>query len=829
MIIHLETMTMRYWIRTVLFLFVLFGYTKSKACGYSISEFNGFQIFLNPMEEEFHLSSYLYHPYRYIYKESTTITAREDNLAEWMNQFSKDWDLNEFSFILYQDHLSDLKLLQEGKLKKKPFSSIKLRSNRSIFSLIYSDLDLINYLILIDDYSFYSSKFKDEWNYAYHIEGYDNGNLAKNINEAKKAYQKISKRKDKFGKFLLERLAYHIVRASYFNGDTDNAIQDFAIYAKPIQGRITSSLAQEWLVGIEAGLELRKGNLDKSFLLYSKRFNQGKDHYTPYIDINNLSKRVDINRVLSFAINTQDSLDVYSGIFATEHNSITKRNILLISQIPDPNIQFFTWLRELQKLEQNHFLNEINVTNYFTKESSAEVDEENNAALKRFRVLTKNLFMNSKDKKFKEQYLNALAYLGIMDGTNNSWEMFNLYSFSNQKASQQAIVTRLLHFIKNKKHISNTDLIQFLEVWNNPAVNVHENSIKLSYFMSDILAPYIYENEGREIEAMLLWAAASPKYPRNLKEFSLSESTIVQDLLNYTYNTNQYLELKDQLASKSNVLHLWFINKGFDLSFYNVKRPYNLFFKYVRDKNWTMAKQLVGESDMYSRSRNYYNPFIMHYDSYLSPSKIDSSRSFLSAEEFFDLGDKLKLKVKHNGSGQDHLNYGMYLWSTTYHGLNSITDGSGLNYHYSMTANDKIAYYDVDTFKTSHWLDLNNRDILFKASKEALDHYNAYSAEYHFKKAFNLLENRETKAMTCFLLAKCYQTRAPQNKSVSEEDGDFSWSVLDPIEYKGGLYESFELHSLTNPYFKTLKYDFGDTETYRIAFDECSYLEYFLD
>jgi hypothetical protein len=213
----------------------------------------------------------------------------------------------------------------------------------------------------------------------------------------------------------------------------------------------------------------------------------------------------------------------------------------------------------------------------------------------------------------------------------------------------------------------------------------------------------------------------------------------------------------------------------------------------------------------------------MHYDGYLSPISIDSGKPFLSAKQFLTLGKSLKTKAQNNPSPKDLVNYGMYLYSTTFHGHNSLADNSNLGY--MSASSTRPFFYLEDHFETEVYYNYFHKKFALHPSQNVMDYYQCYKSERYFKQAYALLTDKEEKAKCCFLLAKCVQKQCPEPKMVLNEY-DYYEEAL--VKYKGRDYEAYEFHSKTNPYLREMATKYADTRTFLGARSNCSYLEYVL-
>jgi hypothetical protein len=310
----------------------------------------------------------------------------------------------------------------------------------------------------------------------------------------------------------------------------------------------------------------------------------------------------------------------------------------------------------------------------------------------------------------------------------------------------------------------------------------------------------------------------------NTDNITLNNSLVPSYMINYNLTTNQYLRLEKSLQNADNFLVNWLKKQDVSIRIEPKKDPALLFYKYVRDENWDAAGILIAQSRLELKKTNFYDPFRMHYDGYLTPTRMDSTKPFMSAQKFLKLGKTLKQKATQKGSAKDYMNYGMYLYSTSFHGHNSISDDGSLGYLNSDSYH-RAFYYKVNSFKTPVYYNYYYKKYSLEPTAETMDYYQCTKAEQWFKKAYTKLTDTEEQAKCCFMLAKCVQKQCPMPEFMKNEYG---YDEEKMINYLGVDYDIYLYKSKTNPYLQEMARKYNSTKTYQEAKLGCSYLAYVL-
>ena len=680
------------------------------------------------------------------------------------------------------------------------------------------------------------NSFGDEWQYAYHTQEADPFKLENNQEKAEILFKKLRNKTDRVSTFIIPRLAYHLVRSAYFNNKYDKA--QLYMQDAPAYNVGNKSIINDWLEGLRGGIALHKGNFNQAILHYAREFNQSKyTHYQAYIDLKWLSNKQDLLDALQVAKSKTDSLNIYAAASATNSKLASGLFANNIMHIQDEEIRFFLWYREMQKVEETYFHPKICNQTFERWDDYGEYLKENKniitANYADFKKLTIKLYQTCSESKYKSYYANGLAYIQLMDG-NYTTELPQEENATTTIARFQRTVFSLYTQVRNNETIDNEEVITLLDLWKTDYFKLAENKQTLSYVLRDFVAPHFLYHQKDTLNALFLWGMSDGNYYYwddeipSTSQITFTHSHVADVLMNYTLSTTQYLNIQNRLKEYDSPFLLWAKAKRIKVRIAEPKENDLLFFKYVRDENWKMAEKELYKTKLHYKTQKYFDPFIVHYDGFLTPIALDSSRPMMNAKQFLRLGQKLKSKVIANPTAENNLKYGQYLLSTTMHGHNSIADDGDLSYLHSTEYeyNEfKPFFYDVKKFGTYVGYYYFYESFEFEPSKRELDYYHCYKAEAYFKKAYAKLTDQEEKAKCCFLLAKCVQKRAPVPPMVMNEYG---YKEAGMIKYNGEEYGAYGLHSLTNPYLLEMDKLYSTTETYKQARSECSYLRYIL-
>jgi hypothetical protein len=827
-------MIKKFWIKSIFTLLILIFSLNTFACGGGW-DYRGFTLFFNPFEEAQPKHNYLYNPFSYTYDWNYNYNPPSETdvvIKEWTTALNTN-KIKEVRNLIYVNNLEDINALLEAKKRNIAFRKVKLTSKNALYKQLYQNIDLLEYVQLIQDYSYHVNSFGDEWQYAYHTQEADPYKLEKNQQQAEVLLSTLKNKTDRTSAFILPRLYYHLVRSAYFNRNfakAHNYVQNAPEYSTK-----NKSIINDWLEGLRGGIALHSNNTKQAILHYAREFNQSKfAHYQAYIDLKWLSNKGNLLDALEIAATKEDSLNIYAAASATNAKLASGLFAKNITYIQDEEIRYFLWYREMQKVEETYFHPKICNQTFERWDDYGEYLKENKNLITTnyadFKKLTLKLYQTCSESNYKSYYANGLAYIQLMDG-NYSAELPQEENATAAIARFQRTVFSLYRQVRNNETIDNADVITLLDLWKSDYFKLAENKQTLSYVLRDFVAPHFLYHQKDTLNALFLWGLSDGNYyywddeKPTTNSITFTHSEVADVLINYTLSTSQYLNIQNRLKNYDSPFLAWAKTKRIKVTIGESKTNDLLFFKYVRDENWKMAEKELYKSNLSYKKRKYYDPFIVHYDGFLSPTREDSLSKKMNARQFLRLGQKLKTAVIQNPTAENNLKYGQYLLSTTFHGHNSIADDANLGYLQSTWYEFKPWFFDVKKFGTYVGYYYYYESFEFEPSKKELDYYHCYKAEAYFKKAYAKLTDQEEKAKCCFLLAKCVQKRAPIPPMVMNEYG---YKEPEMVNYKGEKYGAYGLHSLTNPYLLEMDKLYANTATYKQARSECSYLKYIL-
>jgi len=730
------------------------------------------------------------------------------------------------------NELEWVKLLENRFRSKQIQNFIKRPENEAVGSndrKIYDFLktrkpDVLAYINQLWKYEDYTKKYYGKWHYKSYANPENLTVLLNNINETKKIYKKTKNINLKW------RCAYHMVRTAYFHQQIDVAEKLYQEFVEPLPKN--TSIMELWCLGIKGGILKKRGRKEESFLHFAKRFVQDTTSFQQvYIDLKNL-KNIDLNKVMPFCKSDADRLSVIVAK-SVNTSSFTMQAVRLgeTHLKDDANLQF-VYQRELQKLEADYIRGKL-----MTADSEKRTAFDENLQMPQA-IQFQTLFDFTKRKATQPgasaYWQNALAYLNIVQKDFvRAKKQLNYARINVRKKSLDVAQTKMLEFLSvaiEGGKIETQELANYILDFHNNKVLARDDRNSLSIFSYNYILPKLIE-QGNLTEALIVASLRDVSLPdrynyneektTNYKVDLLQSNQFVKYYLNYVLNEEQFVKTIQNIVQGKNS----FANRlKRSFRFKYDAGDYNRFlvYKRVRQQNYTGALALQAKTTGFALIK-FAKPFEMHYDDVRSPHAVDSAQGFLTAKEYLQLGEKLKIAAKKR-NGAARFRYGQYLYHLTYYGYNRhLMDENSYEYRSFNTP----VYNDYNKIQTEEWYYWFHRRFDVTLDEKGLSYYDCSTAMSAFKSALKVAKNNEQKAKINFMLARCYQKNAPLPKL--KKDEKYGWSTPQPIVYKGKKYFSYSFHSFTNPYFRELKSNYSTTETYKEAFEECSYLRMFLD
>jgi hypothetical protein len=559
-------MTKKYFKLVILFSCVLSYASKTWACGGEVNQ-RGFTLFLNPYTKEQPKHNYLYNPFtfNYMFDYEYIPTSEVDvNVGEW-NKLFKAKKTDDVYKLIYDNNLADLNIMSKGKLANTKFSKLKLETKNPLYPQIYASKDLLAYIRIIQDYSHGVLSYEDdEWDYSYHMQRADPETLALNIRQAEELYTRLITKNDILSNFIKTRLAYHIVRAFYFNNLYEEANNAYLVFAKSQERNLNTSIVQEWLLGLKAGIALHNEQPEDAILFYAKKFDEGKHtHYQAYIDLKLLSNKYNMLQSLQVAATKSDTLAIYAAASATNSRLSSTLFLDKIAAIDDDEIRYFLWYRELQKVEETYFHPKMCKQEFDRYDDYGQYLRENKgvigANVNAFKTLTQNLYNTAKTAKYKDYMANGLDYIAMLENGGFTASI----NATDALSRGQKLIYSLYLQAEKADHLNQDEVVQLLDMWKGLNNFSAENQEIINYFIRDYIAPHFFYEQQDTTSALLLWAMGDTYFWQEKKANALvmTQSYVAENMINYDLNTVQYEKMAKQLATQNSLLLKWLKKK----------------------------------------------------------------------------------------------------------------------------------------------------------------------------------------------------------------------------------------------------------------------------
>ena len=213
-----------------------------------------------------------------------------------------------------------------------------------------------------------------------------------------------------------------------------------------------------------------------------------------------------------------------------------------------------------------------------------------------------------------------------------------------------------------------------------------------------------------------------------------------------------------------------------------------------------------------------YNPF--------ASNTIDNSNSFdlqptemtkkTFVEQCLEIQNKLKSKLSDSEAANYYIKLANALYNITYF-------GNCRRMYQTTVISYGLYYFDYKPNEISSFIGYQNGNIYKKNSEALPDYHDRYQMKYedinkisfifncvkalsYYEKAMSLTKDKETKALCCFMAAKCEQNKFFMNKPQDIKD-----------DFKSGKF------------FRLLRDKYSDTEKYSEVLNECGYFKKFIE
>ncbi|GGE54796.1 hypothetical protein GCM10011413_21430 [Pedobacter psychrotolerans] len=629
--------------------------------------------------------------------------------------------------------------------------------------------------------------------------------------------------------FLKLRYAYQAERMFHYAGLHTESKN---VYDKFIKTNKTKSAVKGWALALYAGSTRRLGNPEESAFLFSKVFTTNPERRIQAYK-NYYYNSAPVNGALKYAKTNDEKASIWAinGFGNLDFNIESLNKVYLYE--PKSQLNGALLVREVNKLEQalikDSDLAKISYQYYFYESDKGKYkDSVKTLNLKRLNEIKNFAVKLAAEQKYPQPELGTLtaAYLSWME--NKDLDASNYLATLNpaklpEKLRDQYRITDLLIKAKNIKKgnpFNENELLSSLkwldekrfaenktvrngqyDDWSNEDKRFTKTTRN---FYQQILAP-AYLKMGDTAKAALAMVKGDLSY-NLMKNNSLFKNMSYQS----TSFWQQYLSPKSMQAlanyktkAKGNdviALLAKALNKLNNDEFYELwgttyLRTHQYEKALIYFKKVSASYQYFSPADWYaddSEAKLVADPFIETVNDY--PKKYASNdqrfNKVIFAREMARL-QKLILTDKKNAASY-YYRMANAVYQTGYYGNSWFL----ISYDWSTYANEEKPKY--------------NYDVDYKLAK---------TAAVWYAKARALSTNPEFKAKCTFMLAKC-----AQKQIISNAD----YSAYNYYNTKSKAYKDFIAANYNNPYFKELKTKYAKTSFYRIAVNECSYLEDFI-
>ncbi|MFT3908855.1 MAG: hypothetical protein QM737_05475 [Ferruginibacter sp.] len=604
--------------------------------------------------------------------------------------------------------------------------------------------------------------------------------------------QLLAKTKNNFIKL---KYGYQLVRLAHYSKRYDDAIKWYDTY---IAGNKTQTVLQSMCMALKAGALYRLGERKEAALLFSKAFSA------------NVIKRV--SNYLGFVWSTrgEDTREMYLSYCKTNEEKVAMLILFALSgsanelatlkeiyKLDPGNIALEVLVvREIKKLEETYLTPILNnkkggPESMFYGYAQADTTGEKvqaitdlsdflNMAAQKNNVSNPALFETAaaytcimkQDYKQARSFLESAATMKLTGKVKDQWELANILLTINSKESIDAgFEQALLPSIKWLQQQAKTDSIakpdDYWEI--SPWRDFYRN------VMSQVIAKKYHEQHDFCKELLAIGASEMIYENSQRSEYSGSmvflhnflESKDVKKLYDL-FNSNNRTDYENYLVSFSN------ITKNDVTEFLGTV--------YLREYNYGEAIEWFKKTNATGYQIDT-DPFLdILYDKvWPNDGEIFSTTKLAFATEMQRL-EKLSVKDKKNAA-KYYYKMALGCYNMTYYGR------AWSLVQYDRSGNDN---YSLEDDKRS--AEFRNTTGFKK------EYYGCFKAHDYFKKAMDASKDKNFKARCLFMMAKCFQ------KTVADDENAF----------------------MNSKYFPTLLKEYGNTASYKEAFNSCSYLRDFV-
>lgn len=746
----------------------------------------------------------------------TSTNENDLNIGEWLaygnNKFPSK-DARDFVYKYPYTHLSNLYYhIEQGKALQLP-DSVQNNSMTKWF-LQEKDLEALGYLM-------FAKKCE------MHAIGLSNWEAPTKdlpaMNKAIKGGLQLWKAAKKV--FFKERYAYQILRMAFYSEDYT---QTLTLYKELVSDEPEHDIMYYRCMSLKAGAYYKTGDYNTAAYLYSLAFNATDDNKASnYISYdwcfrahgeNENGPKADRKAVL--AQTTDNKQKAVIAVMDALHQYNPSLSLMKEAYQLDPLVKGLdvVMVREINKLEMNVLdpvlRNKSGFKNYYytysnyyydyhpaETEESRKLREENAKGLKELISFGAKLSQENKTSNTAFWPL-SVAYLYFIQ---QDWKNCEDWLIQAEQMNPQGNLKDMLHIEqllltinKHQKLDAATEekILPSLQWLGQRANKDNRFSITYRNLMTTVL-PNVYLKQQDTLKALLCIAKGTTG-PDGKGGYSYWDQTDEPRKAAYV-DPGSSVELEQVTTTQIMALKNWIHDAK--------KSPYELFLvqyepyqqgaldmyigtRYLRQLDFGRAVDILKNVPKEGLARySFQDPFAERWvdtqepdDTILVSDKYKFAKDMLQLQKNIDKADASQIYKYANG-----------LYSMTYYGLS----WSAAMYYRS--GSDGLAYY-ADT----------TRDKLLP---EYRNYYNTAEASKFYQLAFDKTKDKELKAKCLFMLSKCWQKSA---------------SITRNYSYDPSANDEYYLYTLHSPYFKQLYLEYQQTNTFKIRYEDCSYLKLFV-
>ena len=737
---------------------------------------------------------------RFLYREEEPVNTAEATAAEWVGYGNNSYSRKDAYDFVVKYARKDLSNLYFNLEKNQPLSipdSVKNNGMTNYF-MKSKDLEALGYLM-----------------YAKQVEPNVTGDWT--------AWEPIQRDKDKMAKlqkngnqlyavakneFIKLRLGYQVTRLAHYAGRYDEAITSYDQLIKP---NTTKSILQDLGLALKAGALMHSGQKNDAAYIFSQLFSKNEvKRISNYMSFDWSVKRFDeANRknVLALCKNDLEKANLL-GLFALGSFKPELNTLKTIQKLA-PSAPMFEILliREVNKLEDNYFptlqSKEISLSNKYVDENSKEVAQwraeakefgtfcqeaakQKGANKNLLSVAAAHIFLMSGDYPNARKQLDDAKKLNLSSELQDQWGMTNLLlTINTQPTIDSKFEEQIFPSLQwlQKKAEKNNEYAQFYRrVFNDvlaPRYHALKNADQVKYLLCEGTAEWIQQkfvHEGwgfysntvgtlrtdfSSDQVQQLIALLNSNKLNSFEKFIVSNNVFSKDDVNDVAGTSLLREFKFAEAEK------WF--SKIPASYYS-KEPYSIY--------------LLG------------NPFADLIEDTHAPTSQDTKKytKLTFTQRMLQLEKDLAKATDPEKQAQLHYEmakgfYGMSYWGNSWI-LTQYSWGGGEGFP-----------SDTKNLKPGE-----------------REYYGVFAAKDHYLQAFNLSKDRNFKARSLFMVAKCEQKQVP----APQWGRDMEWATYDKLQ------KEQQRKIMVNPRFTTLAKEYSTTPFYKEAVNTCSYLKDFV-